>query len=117
MNLIRRHLVILLIAATLPSLANAYVEPGNGHLLLQLFLAFVAGALFYMKSIVDWFRGVSKDSEFDTGEIGRETTTQNTNGAAMPANAVAASPRKRKKSATTKKKPRTRKTATRKKAS
>lgn len=120
MNLIRRHFFLLLVATTFPNLAHAYVDPGSGHLLLQLFLAFLAGALFYMRSIVDWFRGVSKDTEFDTGEIERETQNANANATATPTTVVAANripARKPKKAAATKKKTRTRKTATRKKAS
>ncbi len=54
-------LVLLLIGAERQ--ARAYADPGSGALLWQMALAAIAGAAFYFRRILSWFKGrrVSKD--------------------------------------------------------
>jgi hypothetical protein len=40
------------------SLAPAYVDPGSGTLILQLLAAALIGALFYVRKVIAWFRGL-----------------------------------------------------------
>jgi len=40
-----------------PAVANAYIDPGTGSLIIQATIAFIAGSLFFAKSI--WRRLVS----------------------------------------------------------
>lgn len=43
-------------------LIKADIDAGTGHLLLQLGLALLAGSLFYIRSITEWFRGDKKET-------------------------------------------------------
>jgi hypothetical protein len=47
-------------------LIKADIDAGTGHLLLQLGLALLAGSLFYIRSITEWFRGDKKESVTET---------------------------------------------------
>ncbi len=42
------------------------IDAGSGHLLLQLGLALLAGSLFYIRSITEWFRGDKKEAVAET---------------------------------------------------
>lgn len=41
--------IVFLLAA--PPVAQAYIDPGTGSLIIQVAIAFVAGSLFFVKSI------------------------------------------------------------------
>lgn len=47
-------------------LIKADIDAGSGHLLLQLGLALLAGSLFYIRSITEWFRGDKKEPVTET---------------------------------------------------
>ena len=47
-------------------LMTADIDAGSGHLLLQLGLALLAGSLFYIRSITEWFRGDKKEAATET---------------------------------------------------
>jgi hypothetical protein len=63
-------------------LIKADIDAGSGHLLLQLGLALLAGSLFYIRSITEWFRGDKKEPITETysapapsiGDSGRNPT-------------------------------------------
>lgn len=56
LHISRKSIYLTLLVITFPISAHAYIDPGSGHLGLQLILAFGAGVLFYMKSLWQYFR-------------------------------------------------------------
>jgi len=52
-QVVRRSLILVLL---LPSIANAYTDPGSGLLLWQLLTSFFVGLLFYLKRIITYFK-------------------------------------------------------------
>lgn len=112
LRLIQKHSVLLLLTAIVPTAAFAYVDPGSGHLLFQLMFAFVAGILFYLRSIIDWFRPGKKDTD-DTFKNETPTTATTTTPVTQKKTAPV---RKIKKATAARKKNRARKPAARKRA-
>ncbi|GEM_PF-5497873 len=47
-------------------LTKGDIDAGSGNLLLQLGLALLAGSLFYIRSITEWFRGDKKENVAET---------------------------------------------------
>jgi hypothetical protein len=54
---------ILLIALVLPRPVKAYLDPGSASYLFQLLIAGALGALFYLKSIIKWFKNIFSGNE------------------------------------------------------
>ena len=54
--------------------AYAYTDPGTGTLILQVLMAAVFGAMFYLRRLISWVRGFrggaghSRPSEIDQNE-------------------------------------------------
>ena len=52
----RAHLLIIAVSGVFALPAQAYVDPGSGHLILQALGVAFFGSLFYVKQIFGFFR-------------------------------------------------------------
>jgi hypothetical protein len=110
---VSKTLFVVVLLITFPNLAHAYVDPGSGHLLLQLLLAFLAGALFYARSIMQWF-GLGERTAPNTPAAAKSETPVPT--VRMPSASGARAKKTIQKKTRTAKKSGTKKTAVRKRA-
>jgi hypothetical protein len=79
-----RYGVIALLLGTAPTIANAYIDPGNGAYMVQAMFTVVATALFYLRHPVRtlknlWYsvrrsgKPLDETAQAPTGEAGAET--------------------------------------------
>ncbi|MCL4353546.1 hypothetical protein M1615_03740 [Patescibacteria group bacterium] len=58
---------IFLVSLILPPPAKAYLDPGSASYLFQILIAGGLGVLFYIKTIIKWFKNlISGKSENET---------------------------------------------------
>ena len=62
--------LVLALGAVAP--ASAYIDPGTGSMLLQMFAAGVAGAIFYFRELRIKLRSLFSRSEAPAAEDGAE---------------------------------------------
>lgn len=51
---------VLFMLFVLPKTAEAYLDPGSASYLFQILIAGALGCLFYIKSIIRWFKNIFK---------------------------------------------------------
>jgi len=61
--MVRMMFFLLAFLAVLERPALAYVDPGAGSMVLQVFLAAIVGALFQFRRVVSFFRSKRQERE------------------------------------------------------